>query len=628
LQREYGRTAGLAEDQAGDTVAAYTDFLERYLNYRLKVLEAESIGISSDPATVAEIDGYRRQYARPYLLDRAVLDPLVKLLYARQQESVDVSHILLQVPPDAAPEDTLASFEKLLAIADSIRSGSDFGEMAARHSQDPSASAPRPGPGYRGRLGFISGGVTVRPFEDAAYATGVGELSPIVRTRFGYHLLKVHDRRMTPADIRISHIMITPQGPTAEDSLVAHARVDSVVSMLKRGGDYAALAAAFSDDKQSGANGGDLGFIPFNSRFVQEMKDVAFGMTEIGQVSDPVETQYGFHVIKLTERKPRPSLEDSYDDLKQQASRLPDATAREQAFADSMLSVRGASVDSLLVDSELARMPPDSLANMTDFPAEWRTKSVATIADSSYTLANLVSRAPWSRYSSGGGDDAGIRRTAIRDYMRDRAIDYEMSALEKTDADFARTVKEFRNGILLFTLMEDSVWTAAAEDTVALEALYNENPDAHTFPDRHIVVGVYSRSIDLVNSAVAMIKDGLPPADAVDSLRTQGVVQVDTTYIAEASNSVYDRALTQTRGVFAEPIAHNNGFVALLNAGVDAARTKTFSESRAELVNTLQERLEQQLVDRLRRKYSAYSYPDRLRSLLQDATIAEPDSVK
>src|SRR5690606_11939043 len=140
---------------------------------------------------------------------------------------VDVSHILLSVPNNASQADTLALYNDALAIADSARAGVNFEELAMRHSTDPSATDQRQGPGYAGRLGFITGGTTVRPFENAVWATPVGTISNPVRTNYGYHIVMVHARQPTPANIRIAHIMITPQGTSPADSAAALARVDS-----------------------------------------------------------------------------------------------------------------------------------------------------------------------------------------------------------------------------------------------------------------------------------------------------------------------------------------------------------------------------------------------------------------
>lgn len=618
LRREFTRAAGMSEVSPDDSLAAYEDFLERYVDYRLKVLEAEAIGLDMDPDIQLEIDGYRRQYARPYLLDRAVLLPLMRDLYDRQQESIDVSHILLDVPNDASTADTFAVYTKAASIADSARAGADFGELARRHSSDPSANDERRGPGFEGRLGFITGGTTVRPFEDAAWTTPVGAISDPVRTRYGYHIVQVHERRATPGDIRISHIMVTPRGTAASDTTAALARVDTVVTRLNGGDDFADLAAIYSDDRQSAERGGDLGVISFGSRFVQEMKEVAFALEDVGSVSDPVRTAYGFHLIKLTERADRPTFDESYDALKQQAGRLPEAVNREHAFADSILALRSATIDSAVVVDHLAGYTPDSLGKLTNFPADWDTLVVASLQDSSYTLSSFASRAAWGRYTLVQDmSQAEVVDAVMQGFMRERAIDYETYVLEERDPEFARTIREFRNGILLFNLMEDSVWTAASTDSAAIVAIYNEDPTKYTYPDRTVILSVYSRSNDLVTAAVALMQTGLEPSATIDSLNATGALTIDTTNVAGPSNSVYDRALSTPEGQFTTPLSYNNGFIALKRVGMEPARPKSLDEARAELVSELQARLERRLVTRLRHKYDARTYPDRLRLMLE-----------
>jgi peptidyl-prolyl cis-trans isomerase SurA len=614
----------MSEAREADSLAAYEDFLERYVDYRLKVLEAEAIGLDSDDEIQQEIDGYRRQYARPYLLDRAVLLPLMRQLYERQQEAIDVSHILLTVQNGASPADTLALYTQAAAIADSARAGADFGDLARRHSTDPSANDERRGPGFEGRLGYITGGTTVRPFEDAAWVTPVGAISDPVRTNYGYHVVMVHARRPTPADIRIAHIMVTPRGATQADTAAALARVDSVVTELGTGADFADLAATYSDDRQSADRGGDLGVISFGSRFVQEMKEVAFAMDEVGSVSDPVKTAYGFHLIKLAERIDRPTFEESYDALKQQAARLPEAIIREHAFADSILVLRSATIDSAVVIDRLAGYTADSLSTLADLPAEWDTLVVATLQDSSYTLSSFAGRAPWARYALVRDmSHVEVVDAVTQDFMREAAIAYETYVLEGRDAEFARTIREFRNGILLFNLMEDSVWTAASTDSAAIQAIYDEDPLKYMYPDRTVIVSVFSRSNELVTAAAALMLSGLDPDAAMDSLNAAGALTIDTTHVAGLSNSVYDRAFSTPEGQFAAPVSYNNGFIALKRAGIEPARPKTLDEARAEIVSELQERLERRLVARLRQKYEARTYPDRLREMLDpDPTTA------
>src|SRR5690606_13069177 len=146
----------------------------------------------------------------------------------------------------APAADTLAAYEKITALRDSIEAGMPFDEVAFRHSEDPSARR------NRGDLGYFTGGRMIEPFENAAYATPVGEIAGPVRTRFGYHLLYVKDRRPRTPDIRASHILIRLQGQTEADSAAALETIRQIQDRLAAGEDFATLARLYSDDVASG----------------------------------------------------------------------------------------------------------------------------------------------------------------------------------------------------------------------------------------------------------------------------------------------------------------------------------------------------------------------------------------
>src|SRR6056297_838191 len=208
FERRYALSVGGREAAAQDSFAAYADFLQRYVDFRLKVKQARDLGLDESPELRQEIDDYREQLAKPYFLEREVIDGIVRDLYNKQQEEVRASHILIRVDPSAEPADTLAAYNKITAIRDSLVSGADFAAVAARNSEDPSVQR------NQGDLGYFMGGRMIEAFETQAYGMPVGELSPVFRTNFGYHVLKVTDRRPASPEIQASHILLR-LGPDA-----------------------------------------------------------------------------------------------------------------------------------------------------------------------------------------------------------------------------------------------------------------------------------------------------------------------------------------------------------------------------------------------------------------------------
>jgi peptidyl-prolyl cis-trans isomerase SurA len=614
FEREYARTVGSPAEAADDSLAAYQDFLERYVDFRLKVLEARNAGMAEDERIQEEMDTYRSQLARPYLLEQEVTEPLLRDLYEKQELMVDASHILIRLNPEPAPQDTLAAFNEITAIRDSLQNGADFGQMAFRHSEDPSAQ--REGLGYLGRLGYFSAGRMVKAFEDMAYETPVGSVSPVFRTRFGYHLLHVHDRTGSKQDVRVAHIMVRPADTTEVAKQTALAKIKTLRSQFENGEPFADLARQFSDDQASAPNGGDLGFIKYDSGFLPVLKEAAFALDSTDTVTELLETQNRNHLLQLTGRNDQPTYEEAYDELKGTLARLPRSQEALDRYSEQVLIDRAARVDSALVERNFAATPGDSvligLANRT-LPDDVWPQSFGTLGDSSYTFGQLSAYAAAS-LGSGNRPPTPAPLDLAAGFLKEKAIDYEVAALEERDESFRKTMQEFRDGLLLFRLMEDSVWSAASLDTTALEAYHASRADQYRFPDRTRIVS-FSAPAD---SALTALAEQLDAGEAPATLRMQleadstSLIRVDTTFLSGQTNSIFDQALLLPEGGHTEPASYNRGYILMLRDGIDPARQKTFTEARAEVINDYQALIEAELIARLRAKYNAETYPERL----------------
>ncbi|MDX1740598.1 MAG: peptidylprolyl isomerase, partial [Rhodothermales bacterium] len=569
FERQYIKTVGSRADAAEDSLAEYQDFLERWVDFRLKVRAAFDAGADEDSALVAELSGYRQQFARPFLLDKTVVDPLVREMYDKQQQMVDASHILIRVDRTASPDDTLRAFNRLEAIRDSVVAGADFGEMAIRHSEDPSASNESGGAGYAGRLGYVRGGRLVPEFEDAAFSIPMGELSHIFRTQFGYHILVVHERAPAAADVRIAHIMITPESP--EDSTRAWDEVREIRDSLAAGADFAELARTRSDDRSSAGNGGELGFIAIDGRLIPSIKEAAFALENIGDISEPVETPFGIHLIKLLERKQPVSLDDAYEGIRRRVSRSGQLETAEQEYARAILSDVGYSIDSTAVRAIFGSMSGDSAAAAIATGALIETGGelpVVSIGESAYSASELTK---WAMSASiPPSESASDYAVAIAEgFLVQKAIDYKVDKLEEENEDFRETMSDFRDGLLLFRVMEDSVWSRATADSTELLRRYNLSPDRFRHPDRTRLLGFYSRLRANADSVVALLEDSVAIGD-IEGLfaDTSGTpVRLDTTYVAGPTNSVFDRAIDLAPGEWTPAVAYNRGHIVIINDG-------------------------------------------------------------
>lgn len=627
FETRYARSVGGREVALLDSMPAYTDFLQRYIDFRLKVMYAEDLNLDKDTSLVSEIDTYRGQLARPYLLEREVLDPILKDLYEKKQNMVDASHILVRLGRAASPEEAEAARMKITAIRDSVMNGEDFGELAYRNSEDPSARGNRIG--AKGRLGYFIGGMMVKAFEDQAYSTPIGSVSEVFRSDFGYHIIYVHDRKPRTPDVWASHIAIRHFQTSLSDTASSENRAKAIYERLQVGEDFAELANAESEDRETGPRGGQLGRIAFTAQGLPiEFREALFALENPGDYSEIIKTGYGFHIIKLDKRETLQSFEESYDDLKNQVARLPRVKAAEEQMAMSIREKYGISVDTSQV-LQILNGRLFNAANILETPADRMATKVATLGDSSFSFKDIVEFSE-THSTPFTPDTLEMINKTVDLFLNDEAMNYEAARLETRDPEFRRILEEFRDGLLLFKLMEDSVWTAAANDTAALKAYHAQRASEYQFPDRTRIIGFRHRSDSLMKALHGRLGSGTALASLINDIEmdTTMTVRIDTTFLAEANNSIFDRALNLQEGAFSEPILNNGSYLIMVNDGIDRARQKTFDEARSEVLNAYQEILEDNLVERLRSKYGVLSYPDRLAPAFAEEKMkakAEPD---
>ncbi|HAQ20056.1 MAG TPA: peptidylprolyl isomerase, partial [Prolixibacteraceae bacterium] len=293
------------------------EYLELYLNFKLKVLEAQNLGYDTVNSFIQELKGYRQELAKPYLTDVSFNEEMVQTAYHRTKYERKASHLLILVTPEASPADTLVAWNKINDLRKQIVAGADFNEMAAKYSEDPSAAQ------NKGSLDYFSAFQMVFPFEDMTYRTPVGQVSGIVRTRFGYHLIKVHDERITPGEIKVAHIMkMFPQQASEETIDKLKLSADSIWQKATLGTDFAELAKAYSDDKQSAVEGGVMNwFTPTN--MVPEFAEAAFALKNDGDISPVIRTSFGWHIIKRLEFRSTPPFEKMRTDLETKIKQNP-----------------------------------------------------------------------------------------------------------------------------------------------------------------------------------------------------------------------------------------------------------------------------------------------------------------
>jgi len=303
------------KDKASPTEKEVREYLDLYINFKLKVKEALALQLDTNPTFVTELAGYRKQLSTPYLTDKKVTDDLINEAYDRMKQEVNASHILIMCTENASPADTLAAFNKLLDLKKRYAKGENFDSLASKYSEDPSAKK------NYGSLGWFGAFNMVYPFETHAYKTAKGDVSAPFRTQFGYHILKVNDRRTARGDVKVAHIMVrvSPQ-PSETEWNDAKSKADSIHQKLMTGETFEAMVEKYSQDEGSKPNKGVMNWMASLSGYPENFKDISFALKE-NEISKPFKTDYGYHIVKLTERRPLADFKEMQDVIKQKITK-------------------------------------------------------------------------------------------------------------------------------------------------------------------------------------------------------------------------------------------------------------------------------------------------------------------
>jgi peptidyl-prolyl cis-trans isomerase SurA len=486
---------------ASDSTEALSpeQYLELYKDLKIKVLQAKQEGKDTTSDYKEEIESYREQLAKNQLVDKALVEKLANEAYNRLKQEVRASHILIGVSEDAAPADTLEAYRAAVALRGRLEEGSDFGDIASRFSKDPVAAKTR------GDLGYFTAFQTLYPIESAAYTLPVGKVSQPVRTKAGFHLIKVNDRRSNRGMVRVAHIMVQlDTAGTQAQKESAKARIDEAYTLLESGESWETVVENFSDDRQSRKNNGLLPMFGIG-QMVPEIEEAAFGLTKVNTYSKPVLTMYGWHIIRLVEKKNLEPFSVMGPSLRKKVvtdSRgkvLEQATAKRlrekykvQEFADQW------NVVAALGDSTIKTGNWDYLKAVS---TDWASVALFKIEDQSYdalSFLNYVKRKQQVR--SKDASPAVVFRRYYEDYLTESLTDYEKEHLEETNAEFRSMIDEIKEGVLLSQLMEENVWGKSLTDSAGQLSFYERYKDHYQLQERALATIVSAKDTQTVNA--------------------------------------------------------------------------------------------------------------------------------
>ena len=589
------------------------EYLDLFTTFRMKVMEAESLQLDTSAKFQKELAGYRKQLAKPFMSSDDITEELLQEAYQRKLKDIRASHILIRCDKNAMPSDTLRAYNKAMEIRKKALKGEDFGDLAVRYSEDPSAKdmeatdqAPAR-PGNRGDLGYFTVFDMVYPFETGAYNTKEGEISMPVRSDFGYHIIKVQSITDAMGSIQAAHIFMQLPFDAPEDEVAAaQQKANNIYNelMAQDGKNWSEMVKQYSDDRGTVQRDGALTSFTV-SRIVPEFIEACKSL-EIGQIAKPIRTNYGFHIIKLLGKSGVGPFEKESKALserieKDMRSKKSEEVVLKQVKSEYKFKQNDKNLEAFMatVDSSILRnayVPADNVdMNATLFSMEGNPTKVSDFVN--YIKGNMKPQ----KYVT----PATYAYQLYDAFSRETALNYADSRLEDKYPEFKALVQEYKDGILLFDLMDREVWDKAVKDTLGLQEFHARNASKYMWDERahaYIITVTRQESLPKVK---ALLDSGI----VLDSLRS--TLQRDSInytfvrkgYYQKGDNQYVDQTEWKV-GVRNEiPSTVDQSTVIVCIDELRKPEPKTLKEARGLVTSDYQVELEQKWVKSLKEKY-------------------------
>lgn len=596
FKRVYKKNLDLVQDDSQKDIDSY---LQLFIDYKLKIAEAQAQDLDKEPNYLSEFSQYRDQLSRTYLFEDKVTEELAKEAFERSKYEIDASHILVRVGYDAVPQDTLTAYNKIKSIRERALNGEDFSELAKAHSEEPGAKQ------RAGALGYFTVFNMVYPFETEAYNTEPGEISDIVRTSFGYHIIKVHDRREKLPKIVVSHIMISDKkGPR---DFNAEERINELYTMVQQGESFESLAKQFSDDKNSGVKGGKLKPFTKGDLRASEFEEAAYQLKNIGEISKPVKTDFGWHIIRLDKVLAMETFEEQRQTIEKKVSSGDRSKIVTSAINNKIKQKynykKGTDFMSFFKnyvgDEVLKRkweMEPISTAN---------NKTIFTIGDNEVRFSDFAAFInDRQKTTRAFRDKAALLASFYDEFETAQLKEYFKLKLEDDNEEYAAVLNEYRDGLLIFDVMNKNIWQKAKTDTLQLQEFYNSNKEDFKWKQR-IDAEIYSATSkqfatqiqDLLKSgkSAEKIKEEINKENKVNVLITPGVFEVDQHELPSKLDIKTGISKIHT---------NQDSFIVVNIKEILPPSYKTMDEVRGRVLSGYQNKVEQSWIDSLRKKYN------------------------
>lgn len=661
FENVYKKNNGKEINKEQKSISEYVDL---FSTFKMKVFEAEANGLDTNSAFKTELAGYRKQLASPYLTDKNVNDALLVEAYERMKTEVKAQHILIRIEEGALPKDTIEAYTRLMIIRDAIlkktisaariaeyenilkkssaginkssnkkdsanyqsklnavtnlsaytNTGEDpFIAVAKKTSEDPSAVE------NGGDLGYFSSLQMVYPFENTAFKLNVGEMSMPIRTRFGYHILKVNDKRASQGEILTAHIMVSFAKDMGEkDKANLKTKIDEIYAKLKSGSKFEEIARQFSDDKQSAEKGGQLQWFG-SSRMPIEFEKASFALQNNGDYSEPFTTKYGWHIVKRLDKKGLASFDDMKADLKQRIGK----DSRTQAGKTSLIAK--IKKENNFKENVMSKTPFLKVLDSTVYQGKWEAKKadklgnkeLFTIGTTKKTQNDFAKYIESHQTARAIMDNNMFLQQSYKEFVDETVINFEDAQLEAKYPEYKNLLKEYRDGILLFDLTDREVWSKAIKDTAGLRVYYSKNKTNYLWEERAETTTYKCLNDKIAKQVRGLLNKNKTEKEIIDIVNKSSQLNLTSESVTYLKGENKDVDANWKKGIVSNNIIdskENKVVVLVINAILDKT-PKTIAEAKGTITADYQTYLEKEWLSYLKNKYTVKVNEDVLKSI-------------
>lgn len=567
------------------------EYVDLFVNFKLKVAEAKAQGFDTLKTFKRELNGYRKQLAKPYLTDTELEEALYQEAYSHFSQDCEVSHILIT---SKEGEDTIVAYNKAIEAIKRLNAGEEFGKVADEMSADQSVTR------NHGYLGWFTALQLVWPFEKAMYDLPLNQISTPIKSDYGYHIIKVHNRRAAWGQVNARHIMkVCNENMSEEIKNKKYQEMAEIKKRLDAGEDFATLAMELSDDKASAQKGGDLGWFGIG-RMVRDFETATYALNS-GETSDIIKTRFGYHIINLKEKRGVEPFEKKKAEIQRMMQYDSRSTAAKTSFVNKLKKEYNVQInnDEIAKAKALIAEYADNDSLLKVKGAEM-TGELMSFADQKIPTSELIAYYSTTKIMGGNIDEK------VDQIVEMKLIQYEDSQLENKYTDFANLMQEYHDGILLFEVSNKEVWEKAIKDKKGLEKYFKQNKKNYTWTEPRYKGFVVKCKDEATAAQLKKTIKNMNPDSVANYIRKQ--VNNDSVTFASVERGLWKQGengyvdLTEFEVPNVEVTVDEELPITIV-VGKMLKKPETYTDVRGTITADYQNYLEKKWIETLRNKY-------------------------